>query len=120
MQFKRYILLYTLIPLLILTIAATYYRFMIINDYIVFYEGECDPYENSCFVGCEDEECNEEYFYTKIERHASGIARLCDDDIVDCEFANMCTHEELQCRIEYCSSDDCDDINVSNMENINS
>lgn len=95
-----------------------YYRFMVIHDYVVSYEGECDPYESSCFVGCENEECTAEYFYTKVERHASDLVNLCGDSILGCEFANICTSEELQCKIEYCSLDDCDEVNKPNMENI--
>lgn len=119
MQFKKYILLYTLIPLLILTIASTYYRFAVIHDYVVSYEGECDPYKSSCFVGCEDEECTQKYFYTKIERHASDLVRLCGDNVVGCEFSDICSEGEFQCKIEYCGDGDCDEVEAE-AENLNS
>lgn len=93
---------------------------MVLHDYVVSYEIDCDPAENSCFIGCEDEECTEEYFYAKIERHASDLESLCSGNVINCEFANICTYEELQCHIEYCSSGDCDEINTFNMENVSS
>ena len=56
-HFKRFFLLYTLLPLTLLAFGASYYRFMISYDYPVTFEGYCDPYTKSCFEYCEDDDC---------------------------------------------------------------
>jgi hypothetical protein len=102
MHFKKHFLLYTVIPLLVLTSMASYYRFMVAHDYLISYEGECDPYAEDCFVDCEDDECTSEYYYTKVYRHAVTIAELCGEDITDCEAASSCMRGESDCSIVYC------------------
>lgn len=85
---------------------------MVIHDYTVSYEIECDPVSESCFIGCEDEECSKEYFYAKIERYAPDLVKLCGDTIVGCEFANVCTIDESRCFLTFCDTstgyDSCD------------
>jgi hypothetical protein len=109
---KKYIFLYALIPLLLFTVIASFYRFIILNDYLVSYEGGCDPTTESCFIGCENEECTEEYFYSIIERHAVKINTLCGDDISECDDAYECPVESSSCFITYCndSEDECSNI----------
>lgn len=117
MHFRENILLYTLIPLIVLASTASYYRFMVIHDYIVSYEGTCDPALESCFVGCEDDECTDEYYYTRVERYAANLINFCGNDITDCEEANSCTSGENDCSITYCDPvtdlDQCDDVDES-------
>lgn len=105
MHFKENILLYTLIPLLILTVAATYYRFMVLHDYTVAYEGECDPHESSCFVECEDDECLNKYYFTKIQRNASALLAICGESIVGCDDSNVCAVGEKECSVTFCRLD---------------
>lgn len=103
MHFKKYFLLYTLIPLLILSTAASYFRFMVIHDYTVEYEGSCEPEGSSCFIGCGDEECKVEYYYTIVTKNASHLFEQCGTDITDCELANICLPEDNEdCNITYC------------------
>lgn len=83
-------------------VSAAYYRFMITHDYMIRYEGECDPYTENCFIGCEDDECTIEYYFSDIYRHATDIHRLCGEDITDCEAANTCSAAEKKCSITYC------------------
>ena len=104
MHFRKYILVYTLLPLVVLTIAASYYRFMVVMDYTVSYEGDCDPYTSDCFVGCEDDNCNVKYYYTKVKRYAHDFYNLCGDDVLQCEYFNACTSSEATCSISYCDS----------------
>lgn len=86
-------------------VAVSYYRFMVIYDYTVSYdEGDCDPYTESCFVYCEDEECSEPFYYTSIYRDASTLVALCGDDITDCDEAYYCQEDEVSCEIVYCDS----------------
>jgi hypothetical protein len=101
MHFLKHILLYILLPLLVLTIVTSYYRFAILHDYTVSYEGVCDPELFSCFTGCEDDECTSIYYYSSIERDAASLAALCGDDISDCDAANSCLSDG-DCRITYC------------------
>lgn len=101
-HFKKYFLVYTVIPLLILLAASSYYRFMVTHDYIVSYEGECDPVTENCFVDCEDEECTADYYYTIVERHSVEIFNICGDDITDCEEANACPANSETCSVIYC------------------
>lgn len=102
MHFKKYFLIYTIVPFLILVSAASYYRFMVLNDYMVSYEGVCDPLTEHCFIGCEDEECSIEYYYTEIRRHAVDIYNLCGNDISDCDAAQSCSLSDRACSITHC------------------
>lgn len=106
---KNHILPYTLIPLLILSISVSYFRFMVLHDNIVAYEGYCDETSESCFVGCEEEvdslnECPADsiYYFTEVERYADDLVRLCSNSIIDCEEADYCTESETSCSIYYC------------------
>ncbi len=105
MHFQNYFLSYTVVPLLLLTIATSYYRFVIIEDYAVAYEGECDPYTQTCFVGCEDETCAEEYYYSYVERRATAVSELCGDTIEGCDEANFCGVGENRCSVTFCDPD---------------
>jgi hypothetical protein len=104
MHLKKYFLTYTLVPLFIISIIASVYRFMILNDYLVTYEIDCDPASTSCFVGCENEECSEEYYYQLVTREASKIESLCGVDITNCESANYCQTNEPHCVVEQCDA----------------
>jgi len=102
MHFQNHILVYVLLPLLVLTIGATFYRAVILHDYNVSYEGSCDSVVESCFVGCEDDECTQEYFYTIIKRYAPNLIANCGDNMGNCEAANICPLDETDCEITFC------------------
>ena len=88
-----------------MSITASYYRFLIIHDYTVEYEGNCNPEESSCFVGCEDEECTVEYYYTVVTKHASDLIEQCGADISDCESAHVCLPiGDKECSVTYCDA----------------
>lgn len=95
-------------------VLGSFYRFVILKDYLVAYEGECDPETESCFVGCEDDECLEFYYHSVIERKANEIYSLCGPDISECNEAYFCPETESNCSIYYCdatsSQDECDNI----------
>lgn len=115
MNFKRFFLIYTLLPLFILAAAGSFFRFQILSDYMVTYEGWCDEYTEECFIGCEDDECSEEYYFTYVSRHANNILALCGSDITDCEDADYCQEEENKCQVEYCDAevDECESFTES-------
>ena len=110
--FKRNIFFYTTVLLLILTISASYYRFMISYDYLVTYEGDCDPYSSVCYQYCEDDECTEPFHHTWMTRGAATLKENCDEDITMCDFAYECTPTEEFCEIAYCDleleADECE------------
>lgn len=116
MKLGENFLFYALFALVLLTASASYFRYMVLHDYLVAYEGECDPATNHCYVGCDNEECSEEYYYAIVTREATEIERLCGIDISDCEAANSCTVAETDCSISFCDinteADSCEDINI--------
>lgn len=99
--YKKNFLLFSLIPLLILVGCTSYFRFVVQHDYIVSFEGDCDPLEASCYIGCEDDECTEEYYYTVIERNAADLYNQCGPDITDCDEAYECG-TDISCSVSYC------------------
>ncbi len=102
MHFRENILIYTIVPLLILLSAASYYRFVIQKDYLVSYEGDCDPYTETCFLYCEDDECTEPFYYSIIERKASEVFALCGTDVTLCDEAYECQENVETCSVTYC------------------
>jgi hypothetical protein len=102
-MFRSKFLFYLLILLTILLIGTSFVRFMILHDYMVAYEGECNPYTQDCFVGCEDEECSRKYYYSKIQKYAPDVYMQCGEDITDCAEANICLEENgSKCNVTYC------------------
>lgn len=110
---KRYILLYVTVILLMLLVGSAYLRFFVLNDYIIAYEGDCDPYTESCYLFCEDESCTEPFYYSIIERNAAEVQALCNtSDVTTCDDAYFCPDDGTFCSVEYCdqteSSDECE------------
>lgn len=96
-------------PLLLLLVAGSFYRFVVLKDYLVSYQIDCDPTETTCHVGCEDDACAETYYYAMIEKKARELHEICGDNITDCEDAFECSSSENYCEISYCdpTSDTC-------------
>lgn len=114
------LLIITMTLLVFLSIFASIYRFGIIEDYIVSYEGDCDPETNSCYFDCEDEACTENYYYTVIERNAAEIHSLCGTDVTECDEAYECQPDVEFCEISFCDPeedgrDTCASINQDNI-----
>ncbi len=102
MKFYNHIFLYVLGLLTIIFVGTLYYRLIIKHDYIVGYEGECDPAIESCFVGCEDDECTEEYSYSMVQKYAPDLFEECGPDITDCAEASVCLPTDQECSVVYC------------------
>lgn len=95
------------LPLLVLLIAGSFYRFVILRDYMVSYEIECDPSLNSCFKACADDSCSSEYYFAIIEKYANNLYKQCGPDVTDCEDSTTCTPEdEDKCTITFCTEED--------------
>lgn len=117
MFFKQNFLKLTLLPLLVLAISASFYRFFILKDYDVLYEVECDPYTESCYVWCEDDECLEPFYYNYITKSAGDLLPYCGLDITDCEESYYCLESDEVCEMEFCDSnfDECDELSESDI-----
>ena len=98
------ILLGALLTLLALTVSASYYRYIVTLDFLVTYEIDCNPTEESCFVGCEDDECTTEYYFSEIEREAQWLQMMCGENITDCAIMNTCTESENHCVLTTCNA----------------
>lgn len=120
-NFRDNIISFILIPLIILIGCISFFRFMVFQDYVVSYEGSCDPSINSCFVGCEDDACTKEYFYFKMQKYAPDLYAQCGKDITNCEVANKCMPDDRKCSIVYCdpeiNTDECKYLTESEKEN---
>jgi capsular polysaccharide biosynthesis protein len=111
---KKHILPFLIITLLVLAVSASYYRFVVINDFLVSYEGFCDTSSESCFAGSyydEKCECDITYNYKYVTKTATVYKKQmaeCDNDpYLDpmyCEEVNHCTQDEDNCTIEYCDT----------------
>lgn len=109
MQLKNHLLIVVLVPVIVLVGAFSYYRFIVQHDYMVTYEGICDPTTDSCYVGCEDDACESTYPYMTVEKYAADLYAQCGPDITDCEAASQCVEGEQSCTITFCdaSVDEC-------------
>lgn len=89
--------------LFVLLAASSYLRFVHNYDYMVTYEADCNPATESCFVGCEDEECTSKYYYKYIYKYAANLYQQCGIDITDCSDAQICLPtEQDMCYFKYC------------------
>lgn len=91
-----------LLVLLLAAVSASYARFLMSYEYLVRYEGPCDPYAQSCFRYCEDEACSEPFYYSTIERSAAVVRQLCGETVLGCTDAETCLAGEDECRVIYC------------------
>lgn len=107
-HFRENIFFYILALFIIVISVVSYYRLIIKNDYLVGYEGVCDPAINKCFIGCEDDTCTEEYYYSKVVKYAPDLFRECGKDITDCETASVCLSNDRKCSVTYCNEVDGD------------
>lgn len=122
MYLRKNYFLYTVVLLFIFMVAGSFYRFVVLQDYIVSFEGDCDPYTESCYVECEDDECTEEYYFTIIERMAYEIRDLCGSDVLECDAAYECQPDVAFCEISYCDPDEedsCEHLEASDRINDN-
>lgn len=121
-HFSKFFFVYTILPLLLLSVGASYFRFIIQHDYLVVFEGSCEPESESCFVGTytyEDclstveEDCEVTYFYKMVEKpvvtYNYQIEQCGTDPFLDpleCEPVSTCHKSEQNCSIVYCSDID--------------
>lgn len=105
MSIRSHLLTVVLVPTLLIMGVTSYVRFIVNHDYMVGYEGKCDPVTQTCFIGCEGDECAEPYYYSEIEKYAADLYAQCGPDISNCPSAQMCQEGERACSITYCDSE---------------
>ena len=109
----------TIVTLIIITAVFSYFRFIVRNDYLVGYEGVCDPGagQGNCFVGCNDDTCDDKYYYSKVVKYSPDLFSECGQDITGCPSANICLKDDRFCSVTYCdpllSNDECAPVNDS-------
>lgn len=106
MQPSKHVLVAVLVPLIAFSAAASYYRFIVASDFVVEYEGECDPATESCFEGCEDDACEVTYPYKSMQKYAADLRESCGPDITDCSEASVCLASDQECTITYCDPEE--------------
>jgi hypothetical protein len=113
-NFHDHIFIIILTPLVVFAGLISFFKFIINHDYMVGYEGNCDPVKEVCFKGCEDDMCTTEYYYSKIQKYAPDLYEQCGNDITDCELASKCLPSDTKCSITYCD----EEIDVDSCETI--
>ena len=101
----------SLLLLLLASAGASYVRFFVNSDYLVTYSTECNPDESSCYLGCDDDACENPSFYMYIERPAQDLNDMCSqEDIASClARLNCAATPGKQCVEMFCDSatEDC-------------
>jgi len=86
-----------------LVVVASFYRFVIRHDYNVEYEAVCNPAEQACFEGT-DENTGDTYFYAKVHKYVPDVPAECGRSVSDCQAASICLPGDTDCSITYCSN----------------
>lgn len=101
-----------LVLLIIVAGFFSYHRFITTSDYIVGYQGVCDPARGKCFKSCEDDACTKADYYSEMQKYAPDLYKECGKDITDCATASVCLPSDRKCSITYCNNRTSDDDNV--------
>jgi hypothetical protein len=107
------ILLALAIILLAVSISASYYRYVVLHDYIIKVEIDCDPSTENCFIytcDSEEEECTgnpeeDTWYYKNFYRNAKYLPDCDPYNSNECA-AFECGENELGCYEEVCSGDE--------------
>ena len=111
-HFRDHILSYVLIPIIILIGVFSYYRFMVEHDYIVGYQGTCDPATGKCFMSCNDDACTQPSYYSEMQKYEPDLYKECGQDITNCDAADACLPTDRNCSIIYCDDRTSDNDNT--------
>lgn len=101
---KNRLFLFILLPLCLIASAVSFNRFVIKGDYIVEYEGTCNPATEECFAKTDDTTGKVNY-YTKVQKYAPDLYAECGESIIGCTYANVCVSTDKNCSITHCSAD---------------
>jgi hypothetical protein len=85
---------------------------MVKHDYVVGYQGSCDPATGKCFKSCDDDACTKPNYYAEMQKYEPDLYKECGKDITDCAVASMCLPSDHRCSITYCDKNTSDNDNV--------
>jgi len=102
MIIKKHFLILILLSLIVFLVTSSYVRFIDGKNYLVEYEGSCDPLKSTCFAACEDDSCGNLYYYTQVTKQAKDLYRECGSDITDCDSASFCLDSDKHCSVIFC------------------
>jgi hypothetical protein len=85
---------------------------MIKHDYIIGYNGSCDPALGKCFMSCDDDACAKPDYYSEIRKYEPDLYNECGKDITDCKAADVCLPSDHKCSITYCDKETSDNDNI--------
>ena len=111
-KFREHFFLYIFLPLIILVGVVSYYRFIIKHDYVVSYQGVCNPATGKCFMSCNDNACTKPDYYSEMQKYEPDLYKECGQDITDCAAASVCLPGDRKCSITYCDKSTSDNNNV--------
>lgn len=119
------ILLVLAVSLLAISVSASYYRYVVLNDYTIKAEIDCDPLYESCFVYiCDpaEEECTgvpeeDTWYYKNFFRNAKNLPG-CDPYGSDTCTAFVCGENEVGCYEELCVEDPAEEVICSRPDDI--
>jgi hypothetical protein len=83
---------------------ASFIRFFVNRDYIVSYEGSCEPQIATCFSGCKNDDCTDTYYFAKVQKYGEDLYTECGDGITSCQQANICLLTDRECSVTYCDA----------------
>lgn len=109
--FRNHFFFFILILGTAFVVVFSYYRFMIKHDYLVGYQGSCDPSTGKCFMSCEDDACTKVDYYTEMRKYEPDLYKECGEDITNCDTANVCIPTDHKCSITYCNKSTSDQDN---------
>ncbi len=116
MSFLKHPLVFILVPICLVASVVSFYRFVVLEAYVVEYEGACDPVSEECFVGCVDELCTDIYYYAWVQKNAKTAQAECGPDVLECIDTATCAGGEKECVVRYCNpetvsdAEECEDI----------
>lgn len=110
--FRNHVLFFILVPIIIIISVFSWYRFMIKHDYVVGYQGSCDPATGKCFMSCDDDVCTKPDYYSEMRKYEPDLYGECGKDITGCDVADVCLPSDHKCSIAYCDKNTSDNDNV--------
>lgn len=107
-------ILFSVLGILIVgSVAVTYYKYMILRDYVIESQIDCDPYQKACFVwqcdptssvdgeACVNDPEVDTWYYELAQRNASKVP-LCDPDKDENCDPWTCGLDEPECVQTFC------------------
>lgn len=120
MEIKRHFseVFYVFLALIIVGATfAAYERFVVLHDYVIETEIECDPSVDACFVAIcdpEEEECagdpeEDTSFYKLISRNVSAFPDCSSSAESACQQPDVCGEDEKECVATLCDTENASD-----------